>query len=356
LNTWESLPWFEGAAPIGSKWVFKTKRLADGTFEKTKARLVIRGDSQTAGIDYGEIFAPVAHNTLARMLFSIANACDFEIDLVDICQAFLNAELKEKIYMKPAPGVAEILGIPDTHILWLKHNLYGLKQAPRNWSLTFMRWMIGEENFIKASIDDCLYYKEYEKGTEKCFLLLLMYVDDNIIISNNRAGLDSFKQRMHDKFKIVDKGAIEHYLGIQVSRNRSTRELKIFQEGYGNEILTSVGILKENTLTYDTPLPAGIILEKNTEEPYELDLYRSLIGSLIYLSQWTRIDIAHAVLVLAAHMLNPSRDHHVVLNHLLHYLHGTRDHGITYHGFDDHGINQLYGFVGADYAEDVETR
>ena len=184
------MPWFEGAAPIGSKWVFRTKRLADGTFEKTKARLVIRGDSQRPGIDYGEIFAPVAHNTLARLLFSVSAACDLEVDLVDICQAFLNADLQEEIYMKPAPGVNEILGIPEGYLLRLKRNLYCLKQAPRNWALTFLKWMEGQEGFVKASTDDCLLKKEYEKNGKKVFILLLMYVDDNVIISNDREELD----------------------------------------------------------------------------------------------------------------------------------------------------------------------
>ena len=55
-------------------------------------------------------------------------------------------------------------------------------------------------------------------------------------------------------------------------------------------------------------------------------------------------------------MSNPSRDHHVALKHLLHYLHGTRGKGITYHGYDDHGINQIYGFVDADFAGDTDTR
>jgi hypothetical protein len=356
IGTWEPLPWFEGAAPVGSKWVFKTKRLADGTFEKVKARLVIRGDSQKPGIDYGEIFAPVAHNTLARLLLSIAAACDLEVDMVDICQAFLNADLQEEIYMKPAPGVNQILGIPESYLLRLKRSLYGLKQAPRNWSLTFINWMIKEEKFSKASTDDCLFKQEYERNGKKYFILLLMYVDDNIIISNDRQGLDAFKLRMHEKFKIVDKGPIANYLGVQVKRDRQNKTLTIFQEGYVNEILTSVGIQESDSLKYDTPLPAGIILKKNQEVPYELDLYRSLIGSLIYLSQWTRIDITHAVSVLAAHMSNPSRDHHVALKHLLHYLHGTRSRGITYHGYDAHGINEIYCFVDADFAGDTETR
>ncbi len=139
--------------------------------------------------------------------------------------------------------------------------------------LTFINWMIKEEKFSKASTDDCLFKQEYERDGKKHFILLLMYVDDNIIISNDRQGLDAFKLRMHEKFKIVDKGLIANYLGVQIKRDRQNRTLTIFQEGYVNEILTSVGIQESYSLKYDTPLPAGIILKKNQEVPYELDLY-----------------------------------------------------------------------------------
>ena len=358
MKTWDVVRPVPGVKPIDSKWVFKIKYSPTGEIEKYKARLVVRGDSQRPGLDFGEVFSPVAHNTICRMLLSMAAACDFEIDLVDVCQAFLNAELQEEIYMRPAPGVCQILGVPEDSWLKLKRNLYGLKQAPRNWSLTFIDWMTKSQGFTKASIDDCLFYKEFKHEGKDVFIMLLMYVDDNIIISNDRACLDKFKADMHAKFKIVDKKDISTYLGVQVERSREAgnRWLKIHQEGYLNEVLAAMGIKKDNTLVYQTPLPANIQLVKNEGEPYELDLYRSAIGSLIYLSTWTRIDIAYAVSALAAHMSNPSRDHHVALKHLLHYLHGTRDRGITYHANDAHGINKLYGFVDADYAGDSNTR
>ena len=358
MTTWEVSRPIPGIKPIDSKWVFKIKYTPKGEVEKYKGRLVVRGDSQRPGLDFGEVFSPVAHNTICRMLLSMATACDFEVDLVDVCQAFLNAELQEEIYMRPAPGVTQILNIPDDSWLKLKRNLYGLKQAPRNWSLTFIEWMIKDQGFSKASIDDCLFYKEFKHEGEDVFIMLLMYVDDNIIISNNRTCLDKFKADMHDKYKIVDKGAIATYLGVQIERSREkgNQWLKIHQEGYLNEVLAAMDIKKDNTLVYNTPLPTNIPLIRNEGEPYELDIYRSVIGSLIYLSTWTRIDIAYAVSALAAHMANPSRDHHVALKHLLHYLHGTRDKGITYHANDGHGINKLYGFVDADYAGDSNTR
>ena len=357
METWEVVrPMWGKVTPIKSKWVFKVKYTPTGEIEKYKARLVVRGDSQRAGLDYGEVFSPVAHNTICRMLLSMACACDYEVDLVDVCQAFLNAPLEEEIYMQPAEGVTELLGIPPDSWLRLKRNLYGLKQAPRNWCLTFIDWMIKDQGFSKASIDDCLYYKEWVHEGEKVFILLLMYVDDNIIISNNRTVLNKFKQDMHNKFKIVDKGDIKTYLGVQIERDRKNGTLKMHQEGYLNEVLAAMSIKKDNPLTYATPLPVGVNLVKNEGEPYEIDLYRSAIGSLIYLSTWTRVDIAYAVSALAAHMANPSREHHVALKHVLHYLHGTRDKGLIYRKFDVHGINQLYGFTDADYVGENITR
>jgi hypothetical protein len=66
--------------PIGSKWVFKKKLNAEGKVEKYKARLVAKGYSQVEGIDFGEIFSPVAKLNSIRLLLSVAAAFDFEIE------------------------------------------------------------------------------------------------------------------------------------------------------------------------------------------------------------------------------------------------------------------------------------
>ncbi len=80
MKTWKIVRPMNGVIPIDSKWVFKVKYTPQGEIEKYKARLVVRGDSQQAGLDFGEVFSPVAHNTICRMLLSMATACDFEID------------------------------------------------------------------------------------------------------------------------------------------------------------------------------------------------------------------------------------------------------------------------------------
>ena len=183
-----------------------------------------------------------------------------------------------------------------------------------------------------------------------------MYVDDNILVSDNRPALDAFKKILHDKYEIVDKGPIAYYLGVEIVRDRALRTLKIHQSKYLADVLKSVGIDESCTTKYDTPLPAGIHLSANDGAMYERDLYRSLVGSLIYLSIWTRPDIAYAVSVLSKHMQNPARDHHVAMRHVLLYLNGTRDLGITYHGHDPLGTCTLYGFCDADFAGNPDTR
>ena len=102
-----------GVKPIDSKWVFKVKYNPDGTVDKFKARLVVRRDSQRARVDYGEVFSLVAHNTICRMLLSMANACDFEVHLVDVCQAFLNAPLvADETFCKGVALLASIDVVP----------------------------------------------------------------------------------------------------------------------------------------------------------------------------------------------------------------------------------------------------
>eukprot|EP00253_Pinus_taeda_P030762 PITA_30762 len=92
--------------PIGSKWVFKKKTNAEGKMEKYKARLVAKGYSQVPGIDFGDIFSPVAKITSIRLILSVVVAFDFEVEQMDVKTTFLHRDLEEEIYMKQPEGFA----------------------------------------------------------------------------------------------------------------------------------------------------------------------------------------------------------------------------------------------------------
>ena len=345
-----------GVVPIPSRWVFKVKYAKDHSVERFKARFVVRGDKQREGVDFGEVFSAVSHNTIARMLLSIACTLNLEVDLVDVTQAFLNADIDSTVYVKPAQGVTDVLGVPADSWLKLKKSLYGLRQSPRNWSQEFMQWLREEQQFQVCSQDDCLWFKEFVHKGKKTVILVLTYVDDDLIISNNREAMDEFKAAMHEKYKIVDKGAVDYYLGVEITRDSTKSTLTLKQSKFIREILKNAHISEKDPRGYCTPLPANINLFKNTENPLDRDLYQSLVGSLIYLSTWTRPDIVYAVSELSKHMQSPSRAHHVTLKHVLVYLSHTIDLGITYSKGDMMGSNILYGFSDAGFAGDPDTR
>ena len=80
---------FQDKNVIGSKWVFKVKRNADGTVQRFMGRLVAQEYTQSPGIDYDEVFAPVVRYTSIRPLLAVANICNWEIHQMDVKAAFL---------------------------------------------------------------------------------------------------------------------------------------------------------------------------------------------------------------------------------------------------------------------------
>eukprot|EP00253_Pinus_taeda_P032835 PITA_32835 len=105
-EAWDLVELPAGRKPIGNKWVFKKKTNAEGKVEKYKARLVAKGYSQVLGIDFGDIFSPVAKVTSIRLLLSAAADFDFEVEQMDVKITFLHGDLEEEIYMKQLEGFA----------------------------------------------------------------------------------------------------------------------------------------------------------------------------------------------------------------------------------------------------------
>ena len=99
-DTWELTTILKGHKPIGVKWVYKTKKNAKGEVEKHKARLVAKGYSQKAGIDYDEVFAPVARLETVRLIISLAAQNRWKIHQMDVKSAFLNGVLEEEVYIQ----------------------------------------------------------------------------------------------------------------------------------------------------------------------------------------------------------------------------------------------------------------
>ncbi|TYJ51342.1 hypothetical protein B9479_008089 [Cryptococcus floricola] len=177
-KVWDVVPKEKSMRVLGARWVFSRK--LDGETGKPaayKARWVAKGYSQREGIDYGELFAAVAHKDSIRLFLAWVNYHDLECDQVDIKSAFLNGGLSEAIYLFPP----EHSDVPSTHVLRLRKSLYGLRQAHRCFNKAFDTWL-QSQGLVPSRADPCLYIRR--RGSE--FLMLSVHVDDQMIACNRK--------------------------------------------------------------------------------------------------------------------------------------------------------------------------
>ncbi|GJX03921.1 putative ribonuclease H-like domain-containing protein, partial [Tanacetum coccineum] len=123
-----------GAKVIGTKWVYRNKKDERGVVVRNKARLVAQGHRQEEGIDYDEVFAPVARIEAIRLFLAFASFMGFIVYQMDVKSAFLYGTIDEEVYVSQPPGFVD----PDhpTKVYKVVKALYGLHQAPRAWYAT----------------------------------------------------------------------------------------------------------------------------------------------------------------------------------------------------------------------------
>ena len=134
-HTWELVDLPPCSKALGYKWIFKKKMKADGSIDKYKVRLVIKGYKQKEGLDYFDTYSPVTRISFIRMLIDIVAIHNLEIHQMDLKTAFLNGDFDEEIYMEQPEGF--IVPGQEKKVCRLVKSLYGLKQAPLQWHEKF---------------------------------------------------------------------------------------------------------------------------------------------------------------------------------------------------------------------------
>lgn len=196
--------------PVGCKWVFRVKENPDGTVNKFKARLVAKGFQQQPGFDFKETFSPVVKPVTIRVILSLALTCGWDIQQIDVNNAFLNGCLQEEVYMVQPPGFES----QDSSLVCkLNKAIYGLKQAPRAWyeRLTAALLTYG---FVASKCDPSLFLF-YSKGTR---LYVLVYVDDILITGTSTPLIRDLIQKLNCQFALKELGSLDYFLGIEVQK------------------------------------------------------------------------------------------------------------------------------------------
>ncbi|CAJ2658384.1 unnamed protein product [Trifolium pratense] len=343
-ETYEDAAKLKGAKAIGVKWIFKTKFNENGKIEKYKARLVAKGYSQKHGVDYGEVYAPVARWDTIRTILCLAAYEKWPVLQLDVKSAFLHSELMEDVYVMQPLGYQR--GKSD-EVYKLKKALYGLKQAPRAWYSKIESHFMTEK-FEKCTHEATLFVKQ---GSNQKILIVSIYVDDLIYTGNDVLMMDEFKASMKEKFAMTDLGKMKYFLGVEVSQ--SEQGIFIYQHKYSAEILKRFGMMDCNKVC--SPIVTGCKLVKDENgKATDATTYKQMIGCLMYLLA-TRPDMTFAVCLAARYMERPTEMHVAVVKRIMRYLKGTMKFDILYKCKSDIGLT-LQGWSDSDYAGDHDDR
>ncbi|GJZ27853.1 putative ribonuclease H-like domain-containing protein [Tanacetum coccineum] len=257
-----------GAKVIGTKWVYRNKRDERGVVVRNKARLVAQGHRQEEGIDYDEVFAPVARIEAIRLFLAFASFMGFIVYQMDVKSAFLYGTIDEEVYVSQPPGFVD----PDhpKKVYKVVKALYGLHQAPRAWYATLSTFL-EKHGYRRGTIDKTLFIKKDKKD----IMLVQVYVDDIIFGSTRKSWCDEFEALMKGRFQMSSMGELIFFLGLQVKQK--TDGIFISQDKYVADMLKKFDLASVKTAI--TPMETKMALTKDEEaDEVDVHLYRSMIG------------------------------------------------------------------------------
>ncbi|CAI7797361.1 unnamed protein product [Closterium sp. NIES-54] len=289
-GTWKLVPRPPGVNVMKNRWILNTKFRLDGIVEREKARLVVKGFTQVAGVDYEETYAPVGSYVTARVLLAIAAALDLDLMQLDVKNAFLHGMLDRDLYMEQ-PSYYED-GTPC--VCKLVKSLYRLKQSPMLWYETLDGVLLGA-GWKKSKVDEALYFKSDAEG-EMCWLLV--YVDDLLAASRSQSMLGELCDLLQSAFQLREISPVEKYLGLQLIRDRPTRRLWLHQGAYVDKVHRRFFDGEQPLRVPRTPLSSDPLSVQTFEDvgwqSRQEEEYRQKVGSLQFAACTTRPDISFA--------------------------------------------------------------
>ncbi|KAE9336562.1 hypothetical protein PR003_g12450 [Phytophthora rubi] len=343
----------EDEIPAGKKllqtmWRYQLKTDLLGYIMRFRSWLVALGNMQEPGIDFTDTFSPVARMASLRLFLALCMILKLTPYQCDVNTAYLNALLKIVHYIKSIPGFP----CPKGMVWKVKRALYGLHQSGREWNELITEWL-SNAGFTQCTTEPCMYV--HCKGGVTAILLL--YVDDIILASNDEQFKVAMFQKLDQAFGIKDQGILHDFLGVQVEITEEG--IKLHQTKYAQQILDRFGFSEAQGCR--TPMETSMKLQAakpddKTDVSFD---YRAAVGSLMYLATTTRPDLAYVVGQLSRFVSKPTDKHCGAAKRVLRFLAATKDHGIF---FDRKkadsmtGAITINGFCDADWANCPDTR
>ena len=284
-DTWDVIERPPGKNIVGCKWVFKVKKDSEGRIAKYKSRLIARGFTQVYGVNYTEIFTPVAKLASLRTILAMATHKDWPIEVFDFNSAFLNGELDEEIFMQLPPDLAGF--DPRQFVAKLRKAIYGLKQAGHTWYQALYQALI-DLGFKRAEYDHGVFYAQTTRGV----IILTIHVDDCTITGTTQKLLDHYKILINARYTMTDLGPVSWLLRIKVNRDRKNHTIMLSQQSYIESILAHFNFMDAKPLSIPMDSNVAFLKDQCPTTPNDIAKmhcipYREAIGSLMYASVGT---------------------------------------------------------------------
>lgn len=333
---------------VKCKWLFKIKR--NGTY---RARLVACGYSQIAGIDFSENYAPVINDITWRILIVAMLVWRLDASIVDVETAFLHGDLEEDIYMNCPEGMDST----EQECLHLLKSIYGLVQAARQWWKKFVK-VLKDIGFKGGYSDPCLMTRRCSKG----IVYIALYVDDCLCIGHRAAIEDTIAKIKASGLNVTVEDTLKDYLSCEISFSKDRKKAWLGQPNLIKKLEKKFQSLVSNLQTYRTPgTPGQGVMRPQTEEEKiseeDQSIFRTGVGTLLYLVKYSRPDIANPTRELSKVMDGANMSAFKEMKRIIKFVLDTKYMGLKIEpkldGSDDW---KLVVYCDSDYAGDKETR
>ena len=335
------------------KFVLRTKTDEQGNPISRKTRCNLRGDLQRPHEHYDpdNLSSPVADRDAIRLSLALAAMHGYDAHHWDLDSAFLHEPFNDNntLYTYQPQRFDGSFKYPG-YIGKITGNIYGARQACHIFTKGLSRHL-RLQNFTQLSSESCTYHLTNPDNTSQ-FVFCVVTIDDFLVISNNSTLRQHVKQHIQSKYSLKDLGPVRHILGWKVHRDQTG--IYISQPAYINKLLTQYNLQTAKPST--TPI-ASDILGTPEKESKPLDTkthnYSALIGSLRYLADSTRPDIAFITGYLGRFTHSPTQFHWLAAQRVLKYLSATSNTGIHYQSTPN---ETLSAYSDSDFAACTTTR
>jgi hypothetical protein len=345
-DTWTLVDKPEDKQVLPGKWVYRVKYGANGQVDKLKARYVAKGFAQVEGLDFFETYAPTCKPETFRILLAVAAKKGLHLGQMDVKSAYLHSAIEEEIYLEQPEGFAKKANPGRKIVCKLNKSIYGLKQAAKNWYEALTSLLL-KKGFKRSRNDYCLFVRKDEDGT---FSYVLVWVDD-IVVAGAEEAVKEINSMLNENFKMDDRGALNWFLGMQIQRSHD--KITVDQTRYIETVLEQFNMSDCRPVAIPGEVNLKLVKSNGEQKLVDPKVYRSLVGSLLFIGKQTRPDILQIVNQLSRFLDRPDESHWKAAKHVLRYLKGTIDLRLT---FSKNSSFEIVGDSDADWSGDLDDR